>query len=80
MPHARPVAVSMYVGAGNRYEDESTSGVSHYLEHMFFKDVLHLHPARFTGHLPDHRLRDHVHGGRRGDAEGEGVGDFRLET
>lgn len=37
MPHARSVAVSFYVGAGNRYEDEETSGLSHYLEHILFK-------------------------------------------
>lgn len=37
MPHARSVAVSFYVGAGNRYEEEATSGLSHCLEHILFK-------------------------------------------
>lgn len=37
MPHSRSVAVSFYVGAGNRYEDDETSGLSHYLEHILFK-------------------------------------------
>jgi predicted Zn-dependent peptidase len=37
MPHTRSVAVSFYVGAGSRYETESISGLSHFLEHMLFK-------------------------------------------
>jgi predicted Zn-dependent peptidase len=40
MPHARSAAVSLYVGAGNRYEDETTSGLSHYLEHVLFKGTV----------------------------------------
>ncbi len=37
MPHARSVSASFYVGAGNRYEDEESAGLSHYLEHILFK-------------------------------------------
>ena len=37
MPHTYSVAVSVYVGAGNRYETTAESGVSHFVEHMVFK-------------------------------------------
>ena len=37
MPHTRSVAVSIYVGAGSRYETESEAGVSHFIEHLCFK-------------------------------------------
>jgi predicted Zn-dependent peptidase len=37
MPHARSVAVSIYVGAGSRYETPVEAGVSHFLEHLTFK-------------------------------------------
>lgn len=29
--------VMVFVGAGSRYEDKSSNGVAHYLEHLFFK-------------------------------------------
>ena len=29
--------VTVFVGAGSRYEDQSERGISHFLEHMFFK-------------------------------------------
>jgi predicted Zn-dependent peptidase len=37
MPHTYSVAISVYVGAGSRYETVSQSGVSHFVEHMLFK-------------------------------------------
>ncbi len=37
MPHTHSVAVTVYIGAGSRYEHEDMAGVSHFLEHMIFK-------------------------------------------
>ncbi len=37
MPSTRSVALSIYVGAGSRYEAPEQSGVSHLLEHLVFK-------------------------------------------
>ncbi len=37
MPHTHSVAVTIYVGAGSRYERNGEEGVSHFLEHMLFK-------------------------------------------
>jgi predicted Zn-dependent peptidase len=37
LPHTRSVSVSLFVGAGSRYEADSIAGVSHFLEHMLFK-------------------------------------------
>jgi predicted Zn-dependent peptidase len=37
MPHTYSVALSIYVGAGSRYETAPESGVSHFVEHMVFK-------------------------------------------
>jgi predicted Zn-dependent peptidase len=37
MPHTRSVAISIYVGAGSRYETPVEAGVSHFLEHLTFK-------------------------------------------
>lgn len=37
MPHTHSVAVSLYVGAGSRYERDEEAGVSHFLEHLLFK-------------------------------------------
>src|SRR5690349_6336447 len=37
MPATHSVAVTVYVGAGSRYERTGEEGVSHYLEHMLFK-------------------------------------------
>ena len=33
----KAVTVNIFVGAGSRYEEESERGISHFLEHMFFK-------------------------------------------
>ena len=37
MPHATSVTTQLFVKAGSIYEDDTTSGLSHFLEHMFFK-------------------------------------------
>ena len=37
LPHTRAVSVSLFVGAGSRYEDDSVAGISHFVEHMLFK-------------------------------------------
>jgi len=37
MPHAQSVNLGLYVATGARYEDESQSGASHFIEHMVFK-------------------------------------------
>lgn len=37
MPHTRSATVSIYVGAGSRYELDHEAGLSHFLEHMLFK-------------------------------------------
>ena len=37
MPSTRSVAVSIYVGAGSRYETDPEAGISHLLEHLLFK-------------------------------------------
>jgi predicted Zn-dependent peptidase len=37
MPQTHSVSVSLYVGAGSRYERESEAGVSHFVEHLLFK-------------------------------------------
>lgn len=37
MPHLDSVTTLVAVGAGSRYEDKRINGISHFLEHMFFK-------------------------------------------
>lgn len=37
MPTARSVSVSVYIGAGSRYERDEEAGLSHFLEHLLFK-------------------------------------------
>jgi hypothetical protein len=37
MPHVHSVSLVAYVRAGSRYETPSTNGMSHFLEHMFFR-------------------------------------------
>ena len=34
---ARSAAISFFVAAGNRYETQEVSGISHFIEHMVFK-------------------------------------------
>jgi len=35
--HVRSVSIGAWVGCGARYEDETTNGMSHFIEHMLFK-------------------------------------------
>lgn len=37
VPHLSSITTLVAVGAGSRYEDKSNAGISHFLEHMFFK-------------------------------------------
>ncbi|HWC30567.1 MAG TPA: pitrilysin family protein, partial [Dehalococcoidia bacterium] len=37
MPHTRSVSISIYVGAGSRYEKPAEAGISHFIEHLCFK-------------------------------------------
>jgi predicted Zn-dependent peptidase len=37
LDHARSVACYVMLAAGSRYENESTRGIAHFAEHMFFK-------------------------------------------
>jgi predicted Zn-dependent peptidase len=37
MPSVRTVSLGMWVGTGSRYESAGAHGISHFLEHLFFK-------------------------------------------
>ncbi len=37
LPQVQSVCLSIYVGAGSRYESEEKAGLSHFLEHLLFK-------------------------------------------
>jgi predicted Zn-dependent peptidase len=37
VPHARSVALSAYVAAGSRFEQDAEAGLSHFVEHLAFK-------------------------------------------
>ena len=46
MPHTRSATISIYVGAGSRYELDAEAGLSHFLEHMLFKGASRRPTAR----------------------------------
>ncbi|MHB8575147.1 MAG: M16 family metallopeptidase [Dehalococcoidia bacterium] len=46
MPHTRSVSLSIYVGAGSRYEQREQAGLSHFVEHMLFKGTSRRPTAR----------------------------------
>ena len=46
LPHTRSATVSVYVGAGSRYELDDQAGLSHFLEHMLFKGASRRPTAR----------------------------------
>ena len=46
MPQTHSVSVSLYVGAGSRYERDSEAGVSHFVEHLLFKGTEKLPTAK----------------------------------
>ncbi len=37
MPHTRSVSICIFIGVGSRYETEAEGGISHFIEHLFFK-------------------------------------------
>ncbi|MGV3772790.1 MAG: M16 family metallopeptidase [Verrucomicrobiales bacterium] len=37
LPHMASISLGLWVGVGGRHEEESISGVSHFIEHMLFK-------------------------------------------
>ncbi|WP_257351493.1 M16 family metallopeptidase [Pseudalkalibacillus decolorationis] len=37
IPTVRSVAIGIWIGTGSRFEDRNNNGISHFLEHMFFK-------------------------------------------
>lgn len=46
MPATHSVTVTVYVGAGSRFERDEQAGISHYLEHMLFKGTEKLPSAK----------------------------------
>lgn len=46
LPHTRSATLSIYVGAGSRYERDEEAGLSHFLEHMLFKGASRRPTAR----------------------------------
>ncbi len=46
LPHMQSVCLSIYVGAGSRYESEEKAGLSHFLEHLLFKGTQRWTTAR----------------------------------
>lgn len=46
LPHTRSATISVYAGAGSRYEQDHEAGLSHFLEHMLFKGASRRPTAR----------------------------------
>jgi predicted Zn-dependent peptidase len=44
MPHSRSVSICVFLAVGSRYETEAEAGISHFIEHLFFKGT----PKRAT--------------------------------
>ncbi|HEY41712.1 MAG TPA: insulinase family protein [Dehalococcoidia bacterium] len=44
MPHSRSVSICVFLAVGSRYEAEAEAGISHFIEHLFFKGT----PKRAT--------------------------------
>jgi len=40
MPESQSVSIMIFCGAGSRFEDKRTNGISHFLEHMLFKGTI----------------------------------------
>ncbi|OGE31443.1 hypothetical protein A3C59_02270 [Candidatus Daviesbacteria bacterium RIFCSPHIGHO2_02_FULL_36_13] len=53
LPHLDSVTTLVAVGAGSRYETKSTNGISHFLEHMFFKGSRKYPTAEIISNLVD---------------------------
>jgi len=66
-PHLHTALISVYVRTGSRHEEGSNNGVSHFLEHMFFRgsaafpDTVHMNAAieEVGGNLNGVTTRDH---------------------
>ncbi|MEW6142253.1 MAG: pitrilysin family protein [Chloroflexota bacterium] len=41
MPHLRSISMLVFIGAGSRYESDAEAGVSHFIEHLYFKGTKH---------------------------------------
>lgn len=53
LPAFRSVTVIVLCGAGSRYEKKETNGISHFLEHMFFKGTMRRASASDISHALD---------------------------
>lgn len=53
MPHLESVTTLIAVGAGSRYETKKINGISHFLEHMFFKGSVKYPTAEVIATLVD---------------------------
>lgn len=53
LPHLDSVTTLVEVGAGSRYETKNINGISHFLEHMFFKGSLKYPSAEHISALVD---------------------------
>src|SRR3989338_7237515 len=53
LPAVRSVTAIILCGAGSRYETRATNGVSHFLEHMFFKGTNKRPTAEEISHTLD---------------------------
>jgi len=46
VPHIHSVCISIFVGAGSRYETAEQAGISHFVEHVLFKGTEHRATAK----------------------------------
>lgn len=53
MPHLDSVTTLIAVGAGSRYESQKNNGISHFLEHMFFKGSVKYPSAEQISNIVD---------------------------
>ncbi len=53
LPHLDSVTTMVAIGAGSRYETKRTNGISHFLEHMFFKGSVKYPTAEIISTLVD---------------------------
>ncbi|MBI2305156.1 MAG: insulinase family protein [Chloroflexi bacterium] len=62
MPHTRAVTVSIFVGAGSRYESPPEAGISHFVEHLCFKGTHRRASAKEISEAVE-RVGGHLNGG-----------------
>ena len=69
MPHTRAATVSVFCGAGSRYEPYDLMGLSHFMEHMLFKGTAQrpdpqeiAEAVERTGGLPQRKHRSGSNG------------------